>query len=383
MSLIMNKKKLLFIINTDWFFLSHRLPIAIEAINQGYEVHIATTITNELDSLKKNGLIVHPINLHRSRTGLISVISEFKEILGIIRLVAPNIVHLVTIKPVLLGGIASRLLNVPSVVYAVSGLGYVFLKKGTMAYIMRKLIIYFYQLAFRHKNKCVIFQNDNDQSTLTKLSLLSSNEVELINGSGVDLSVFTQQPFNSGVPIIILAARLLKDKGVEEFVEAAKLVNINNNRARFALVGEPDFHNPASIQRYELDNWESEGIIELWGHREDMEKVISLSTIVVLPSYREGFPKILIEAAACGRPIVTTDVPGCRDAIDKDITGVIVPVQDYVELAKKISFLLDNPILCRKMGNAGRIRAEEIFDINKVVQKHMKIYEDLSNRALA
>ena len=314
---------------------------------------------------------------------MISVISEFKEILDIIRLGAPNIVHLVTIKPVLLGGIASRLLNVPSVVYAVSGLGYVFLKKGAMAFIMRKIILYFYQLAFRHKNKCVIFQNNNDQSTLTKISLLSSNEVELINGSGVDLSVFTQQPFDSGVPIIILAARLLKDKGVKEFVEAAKLVNINNNRARFALVGEPDFHNPASIQRSELDNWEREGIIELWGHREDMEKVISLSTIVVLPSYREGFPKILIEAAACGRPIVTTDVPGCRDAIDKDITGVIVPVQDYVELAKKISFLLDHPILCRKMGNAGRIRAEEIFDINKVVQKHMKIYEDLSNRALA
>ena len=140
----MNNKKLLFIVNTDWFFLSHRLPIAIEAINQGYEVHIATTIANELDSLKKNGLIVHPINLHRSRTGLISVISEFKEILDIIRIVAPNIVHLVTIKPVLLGGIASRILNVPAVVYAVSGLGYVFLKKGVIAFIIRKIIIYLY-----------------------------------------------------------------------------------------------------------------------------------------------------------------------------------------------------------------------------------------------
>ena len=378
----MNNKKLLFIVNTDWFFLSHRLPIAIEAINQGYEVHIATTIANELDSLKKNGLIVHPINLHRSRTGLISVISEFKEILDIIRLIAPNIVHLVTIKPVLLGGIASRILNVPAVVYAVSGLGYVFLKKGVIAFIIRKIIIYLYQLAFRHKNKCVIFQNDSDQLMLSKLSLLSSNEVELINGSGVDLSVFTQQSFDSGVPVIILAARLLKDKGVKEFVEAAKLVNINNNRARFALVGEPDFDNPASIQRYELENWKNERIIELWGHREDMEKVIPLSTIVVLPSYREGFPKILIEAAACGRPVVTTDVPGCRDAIEKDITGIIVPVRDYIELAKKISFLLDNPSISRKMGNAGRLRAEEFFDINKVVEKHMKIYEDLLNRLL-
>ena len=376
----MLKKRLLFIVNADWFFLSHRLPIAIEAMNQGYEVHIATTITNGLDELKKNGLIVHPLKLHRSRSGMLLIISEFKEILGVIRLVVPSIVHLVTIKPVLLGGIASRLLNIPSVVYAVSGLGYTFLKKGVLAFFIRKIIIYLYRLAFRHKNKCIIFQNNDDQLKLSKISLLSSNEVELINGSGVDLSIFTQQPFDSGVPIIILAARLLKDKGVREFVEAAKLVNNNNNRARFILVGEPDFHNPASIQQHELDHWKSEEIVELWGHREDMDKVISLSTIVVLPSYREGFPKILIEAAACGRPVVTTDVPGCRDAIEKDITGIIVPVRDYIELAKKIGFLLDNPILCKKMGNAGRVRAEEIFDINKVVKKHIKIYDDLSNR---
>jgi len=376
----MPKKRLLFIVNADWFFLSHRLPIAKEAINQGYEVHIATTITNNLNLLKENGLIVHPLKLHRSRTSLISIIAEFKEIFDIIRFVVPSIVHLVTIKPVLLGGIASRLLNIPAVVYAVSGLGYVFLKKGVISFFKRKIVIYLYRLAFRHKNKCVIFQNMDDQLSLTRLSFLSSNEVELINGSGVDLSVFTQQPFNTGVPIIILAARLLKDKGVQEFVDAAKLVNHNNNRARFILVGEPDLHNPASLQQRELDHWESEGTIEIWGYREDMEKVISLSTIVVLPSYREGFPKILIEAAACGRPIVTTDVPGCRDAIEKDITGIIVPARDYVELARKISFLLDNPILCRKMGNAGRARAEKFYDINKVVKKHIKIYEDLSNR---
>jgi len=376
----MPKKRLLFIVNTDWFFLSHRLPIAKEAINQGYEVHIATTITNNLNLLKENGLIVHPLKLHRSRTSLMSIIAEFKEIFDIIRFVVPSIVHLVTIKPVLLGGIASRLLNIPAVVYAVSGLGYVFLKKGVISFFKRKIVIYLYRLAFRHKNKCVIFQNMDDQLLLTRLSFLSSNEVELINGSGVDLSVFTQQPFNTGVPIIILAARLLKDKGVQEFVDAAKLVNHNNNRARFILVGEPDLHNPASLQQHELDHWESEGTIEIWGYREDMEKVISLSTIVVLPSYREGFPKILIEAAACGRPIVTTDVPGCRDAIEKDITGIIVPARDYVELARKISFLLDNPILCRKMGNAGRARAEKFYDINKVVKKHIKIYEDLSNR---
>ena len=377
MDLKENKKKLLFIVNVDWFFLSHRFPIAVEAMKYGYEVHIATGITGKLNLLENSGLVVHPLNLHRSRVGITSFLSEFLEIFSIIRAVAPDIVHLVTIKPVLLGGIASRLAYVPAVVFAVSGLGFVFINKGLMALFRRKAISILYRLAFGHANKRVIFQNVDDKSTLASLSNISSNESVLIHGSGVDLSAYSMQPLSDGLPIVLLAARLLEDKGVREFVRAAEFVNGSTPRARFVLVGEPDPLNPATVKQQELDQWKLNGAVEMWGYRDDMNTVLSSATVVVLPSYREGFPKVLIEAAACGRAVITTDVPGCRDAIEDGVTGLLVPVRDYEILANKISFLLDNPECCKKMGMAGRRRAEEMFDVKQVVAKHMHIYEEL------
>ena len=373
-------KKLLFIVNTDWFFLSHRLPIAKEALNQGYEVHIATTISDKLIVLRNNGLIVHPLNLHRSNVKIFRLVSEFREILSIMRKVKPDVVHLVTIKPVLLGGIAARLASIPAALFAVSGLGFVFIDRGISAKFRRQAISLLYHFAFRHKNKRVIFQNTDDQSILSNLSKLSLSESVLIPGSGVDLSVYHNQPYPKGLPVVLFAARLLEDKGIREFVQAAKLVNSSGNCARFIIAGEPDLLNPATIQQEEFDQWQKEGVVELLGYCEDMIEILALSTIVVLPSYREGFPKILIEAAACGRAIITTDVPGCRDAIEDGITGFLVPVRDYKALAEKIYNLLDNPLLCRKMGKAGRSRAEEVFDVNKVVAKHIEIYAELLGR---
>ena len=377
---IVKKKKLLFIVNTDWFFVSHRLPIAIEAINQGYEVHLATDVSNKSKILNKNGINVHPLKLHRSNSNIASLILEFKEIFSTIRMIRPDILHLVTIKPVLLGGIASRLVHVPALVYAVSGLGFVFLDKGFTAFIRRKIIFILYRISFSHFNKRVIFQNKDDQTILSKLCRLTPKETCLIKGSGIDLSTFSYKEIGSELPIILFASRLLKDKGVKEFVMAAKSVNKEFQRARFVIVGEPDFDNPSSVIQEEIDEWKQKGEVELWGHRENMNMVISQSTIVVLPSYREGLPKILIEASACGRAIITTDVPGCRDAIKKNITGILVPVQNQKELANKITYLLDRPELCMKMGLAGRKYAEECFDINKVVDKQIHIYDELSMR---
>jgi len=372
-----SKKKLLFIVNVDWFFLSHRLPIAVEAMREGYEVHIAADITDKSNLLENSGLIVHPLNLHRSRVGVVSFLSEFLEIFSIIRAVTPDVVLLVTIKPVLLGGIASRLAHVPAVVFAVSGLGFVFVDDGLIALFRRKAISILYRLAFGHANKRVIFQNDDDKSTLVSLSRISPNESVLIPGSGADLSAYSVQPIYDGVPVILLASRLLVDKGVREFVRAAELVNGSNPRARFVLVGEPDPLNPATIQQKELDQWKLDGVVELWGYCDDMNTVLSSATVVVLPSYREGFPKVLIEAAACGRAVITTDVPGCRDAIEDGVTGLLVPVRDAEMLANKISFLLDNPGCCEEMARAGRKRAEEMFDVKQVVSKHMHLYEEL------
>jgi glycosyltransferase involved in cell wall biosynthesis len=373
----MSKKKILFIVNVDWFFVSHRLPIALEAIKHGFEVHIATATTNKLNFLEGNGLIVHPLKLHRSNSGIGILLSEFLEIFSVIRTVSPDILHLVTIKPVLFGGIAARLAGTHAVVSAVSGLGFVFVDRGVVALLRRKVASLFYRLALGQPGQRFIFQNTNDRAVLSKLARLSPEQSILIPGSGVNLSLYNGKKIPDNPPIIMLAARLLADKGVREFVLAAELVKRSKPHVRFVLVGAVDLLNPASIQQSELDKWDRDGVVELWGERDNMEQVLSLSKIVVLPSYREGFPKVLIEAAACGRAVITTNVPGCRDAIVNGVTGLLVPVKCVSELSDAILSLLENPNRCKKMGNAGRKLAEKRFDIRQVVERHMKIYREL------
>jgi len=373
----MSNKKLLFVVNVDWFFVSHRLAIAEKAILSGYEVHIATGITHHHQLLTNAGLRVHPLKLHRSKSGFMSLVKECIEIYSIIRAVSPDIVHLVTIKPVLLGGIASRIAKVPAIVLAISGLGHIFLSTGWAANLRRKFVILLYRAALSNNNHVIIFQNCDDMAILNKVVKNISNHSILIQGSGVDLSVFKASPLPSGVPVVILPSRMLTEKGVYEFVEAAKIVNNSKKMARFVLVGDIDQFNPSSVSQDELSAWENMGVVEGLGFCDDMHSVLSIATIITLPSYREGFPKAIIEAAACGRAVVTTDVPGCRDAIEDGVTGLLVPVRDAKALAKAIISLLDDRERCAEMGRAGRRRAEQLFDVNFVVEKHMEIYHEL------
>jgi glycosyltransferase involved in cell wall biosynthesis len=371
------KRTLMFVVNVDWFFMSHRLPIALEAIKQGYDVHIVTSLTNQLAELERHGLVVHPLGLIRGSTGISNAWLAFVEIWKIFRAVRPDVVHLVTIKPILLGGMAARLVGVPSVVAAVSGLGYVFMAHGIKASIRRLLVNIFYRIAFGHPNLKVIFQNPEDLATLTKAAWLSEKQTVIIRGSGVDLSCYPFTLLPDDVPIVVLAARLLEDKGIFEFVAAARLLKQQGCQARFVLVGNVDPDNPTSCKQADVDSWVHEGIVEWWGYRTDMYKVLAASYLVVLPSYREGMPKVLLEAAACGRAVVTTDVPGCRDAIDVGVTGVLVPVRSVIELAKAMEDLIGAPLKCKTMGNAGRKLAERAFDVRQVVKKHMSIYLEL------
>ncbi len=371
------KKTILFFVNVDWFFLSHRLPIAIEALNQGYEVHVATSITDKWDELRSYGFIVHPVKMERSGTNIAREIKTFFDILQIFNKVQPHIVHLVTIKPVLLGGIAARLTGVPAVVAAISGLGFVFLAKGRKALIIRYIVTALYRLALGKRNLKIICQNPDDQETISQVAGLPPGKTTLIPGSGIDLSVYTQKPIPQGDAVVIMAARLLKDKGVYEFVDAARLLKQRGINAQFWLAGEPDAGNPNSIKETEIIAWRDEKILEPLGYREDIANLFSQSSIVVLPSYREGLPKVLIEAAACARAIVTTDVPGCRDSIEPGKSGLLVPVKNSTALADAIQHLIDNPQLCRSMGQAGRALAERKFAIEKIIHKHLKIYEAL------
>ena len=338
-------------------------------------------MTDKLDELQRHGLVVHPLALDRSSAGLGNAWRTMAQLWKVFRAVRPDVVHLVTIKPVLLGGLVARLAAVPAVVVAVSGLGFIFIANGAKAVVRRCLVGGLYRVALGHRNLMVIFQNPDDRASLAKLAHLPDSKVEMIRGSGVDLTQYTYIPLPPGVPVVLLAARLLADKGVREFVQAARLLKRHGVSARFCLVGSVDPANPASLADAELRQWANEGVVELWGQRSDMPEVLRAAHLVVLPSYREGLPKVLLEAAACGRAVVTTDVPGCRDAIDPGVTGVLVPVRNAAALADGMKGLINDPVRCQAMGNAGRVLAERAFDVRQVVAAHLRIYQELIDRS--
>lgn len=367
----------MFVVNVDWFFMSHRLPIALEAMRQGYEVHIATGITDQKEAMEKLGLIVHPINIDRSSSNLIGLMRTFFQLLILFRKVRPDLVHLVTIKPVLLGGIAARMARVPAVVAAISGLGYVFLDRGWISRSRQQVVSALYRIALGHRNLKVIFQNKDDRVALMRLTDLQEGQIEMIRGSGVDLDRIKVTPLPTGVPVVMLIARLIADKGVREFISASRILKQSGCGIRCCLVGTTDPENPSSLSEEELRGYEVEGVIERWGYRADIGEVLKEASIVVLPSYREGLPKVLLEAAAAGRPVITTDVPGCRDAIDIDVSGILVPVADAESLATSIVSLIDDGERCVAMSVAGRMLAEREFDIRQVVKRHLQIYQNL------
>lgn len=371
------KRTLLFVVNVDWFFLSHRLPIAIAAQKSGFDVHIATGITDKQSVLESYGLKVHQLGLVRGGVGLLNAVQTVFDLRQILKNIRPDVVHLVTIKPVLLGGLVARWLRVPAVVSAVSGLGYVFMADGFKARMRRGMVGHVYAWALGHPNQAVIFQNPDDRDTLMEATSLPAAKVEMIRGSGVDLAQHALTPAPTGVPVVLFPARLLADKGVFEFVDAARLLQAKGVVARFVLAGLVDSANPTSVSQDQLNAWASDGVVENWGYRTDMPQVMASASLVVLPSYREGLPKALLEAAACGRAVVTTDVPGCRDAIEPGVSGLLVPVRNSDALAHAIEELLTNHEKRGAMGVAGRRLAEQEFDVTAVVDKHLAIYERL------
>jgi glycosyltransferase involved in cell wall biosynthesis len=243
--------------------------------------------------------------------------------------------------------------------------------------LLRGTVSLLYRIALGVRNLRVIFQNPDDREALLRLGGVTQEKAVIIRGSGVDLAQYPALPEAGGVPLVVMAARLLWDKGAGEFVAAARLLKDKGISARFLLVGDPDIHNRASVPPEVLASWQAEKIVELPGFRSDIAEIFARSHIVVLPSYREGLPKVLIEAAACGRAVVTTDVPGCRDAIVPGKTGLLVPVKDAQALADAIRYLLEHPAERQAMGEAGRRLAEEAFDIRRVVDRHLEIYRDL------
>jgi glycosyltransferase involved in cell wall biosynthesis len=371
--------KLLFVLNDAAYFLSHRLPIAQAALTAGLEVHVATPEGEKTADVAAHGLVWHPLPLARSGTNPFTEMVSFRALIRLFRKVRPDIVHLVTIKPVVYGGIAARISRVPAVVAAVPGLGFIFSHQGFKADVLRFLVRLLYRTALGHPRLRVIFQNREDAKRIAHLASLSAEQICHIRGAGVNLVDYAASPVaDDSTPLVILAARMLKDKGIVEFVEAARLLQQNGCKARFILVGEPDPGNPASLNKADIERWLAEGIVEYFGYRSDMPGIFKISSLVVLPSYHEGMPKVLLEAQACGRAVVTTDIPGCRDAITPGVTGLLVPPRDARALAEAIKALLDDRERLQAMGKAARALAEESFDVRQVVQQHLEIYQSLT-----
>lgn len=365
--------RILFVVNNPSFFLSHRVRIALAAQEAGYDVHVATMPGNSVQTIKAYGFTHHELAMSRSGT---NPLSELKTVWGLYRLfkaVRPDLVHLVTIKPVLYGGIAARLARVPAVVYAISGLGFIFTRQKKGVDVLRWVVSTLYKRALGHKNSRTIFQNDDDCAILTQLGAVNKNQVVMIRGAGVDMQEFAPQA-EPDLPITItMAARLLKDKGVMEFVQAAQCDTAHEYC--WQLAGSIDEGNPASLTAQEFEQISHD--VKCLGERKDIAQLYANSHIVVLPSYREGIPKSLLEAAASGRPIVTTDVPGCRDTIVPNQSGLLVPVRDGKAIYAAVKRLAQDSALRLAMGKAGRELAEQEFAMPIIIRKHLDVYQDL------
>lgn len=263
-------------------------------------------------------------------------------------------------------------------VSAVSGLGSLFISKNLTSRFLRLIFYPFFKIAFGHLNQRIIFQNKDDSKVFEDWGVINSFKVKLLKGSGVKLENFNQNNNEpAGIPIICFAARLIKEKGINEFVNAAKILKEKKIKARFFLAGDIDINNPSGISQNDLDKIKREAHVEVLGYHKKIENLFNMSHIICLPSYREGFPKTLIEAAAAGRAVVTTDVPGCRDAIIPNKTGLLVPVQNSKKLADALQWLIEHPKERIIMGQAGRKFAEQEFAIEKIVQSHLEIYQEL------
>lgn len=368
--------KLLFVVTEDWYFVSHRLPLAIAAVNQGYEVAVAARAGKMADVICSHGIRFVPVEISR-RMG-----NPLVEVMALCRLYLrekPDIVHHVALKPVMFGSLARWLVGVPAQVNAVAGMGWLFTSPNIVIRLVRPVIRRILAALLDRERSLTIVQNPDDFSMLNRSGVRESR-LRLIPGAGVDTARFHPIP-SPAMPIsVMLVSRMLWDKGVGEFVEAARILMDRGVQARFILVGDPDPANPASIPESILKEWSEGTGLEWWGRRDDMAKVWQSAHIACLPSYREGMPKALLEAAACGLPIVTTDVPGCRDIVQQGIHGILVPPRNSRALAEALSCLVEQAQERKRMGENNRLRAVEEFSQEQVIAQTLAVYREVLAR---
>lgn len=375
--------RILYFVSEDWYFWSHRLPVARKARDQGFKVTVATRVTAHGDLIRSEGFELAPISLDRSGMNPITELRSLWQVFKIYRAVKPDIVHHVALKPALYGSWAAALTGVPATLNAYAGLGHLF-TTASHRLALARLIFTFGMVAIqRLRGTWSLFQNDDDRELFTSLGIAAPERSSTIRGSGVDVDYFHPPPsYPTGVPIALLASRMLKTKGVEDFVETARILKRRGVPIRMALAGEPDPYNPASVTEEWLKSVAEEGVVEYMGRVDDMPAALATASIAVLPShYREGLPKSLLEAAAAGLPIVAFDIPGCREIVRNEVNGFLTPSRDKDALADAIERLARDRELRLRWGAVSRKIAVEEFSDTIVADQTFKLYEQLLSQA--
>ena len=371
-------KTLLYVDNRVKYVLSHRIPWLEGAREAGFDVHVTTLTAGEGARIEEAGFPYHPISDTTRSNNPLHELQLIARLYALYRRLQPDIVHHITLRSILYGGVVSLLVRDPAIVNGVTGLGYLFTDDAPTVRAARTLVLGGLWAIRRGRRQTYLFQNPDDERLFRRRGIASGSNSRLIKGSGVDTEQFDQRPESSEGPVVLFPARMLWSKGVQEFVDAARIVKESGHEGRFVLVGDVDADNPAGVPSDQIKRWEEQGIIEWWGYQESMPDVFAQSHIVCLPSkYREGVPKVLIEAASCGRPIVTTDMPGCRDIVQDGENGLLVPPNDAGAVARAIIQLVEDADLRAEMGTRGRALVQAEFSIDHVVEKTVEVYQDL------
>ena len=366
---------LVYLVTEDWYFVSHRLPMALAAQRAGYQVHVATRVKAHGPEIERHGFTLHPLDWRRGSTNPRDVLSIVRQVRGLYRQLKPDLAHHVALQPAIIGSLAATGLPVTRL-NALAGLGFVYTSRSASALLMRPVLTMLVRMLFNNVRSAVLVQNPDDRDAVQTLGV-ASERVHLIPGSGVDTDAIKPLPEPEGEVTAAFVGRLLDDKGVRPLVEAHAMMIEHGDKVRLLIAGDRDPANPASIPPEEVESWKRRPGLELLGHVSDIGTVWERAHIAVLPSRREGLPKSLLEAAAFGRPIVATDVPGCREIARHNVNAFLVPPDDPVALADTIAVLARDRALRLRLGAAGRAMAENEFSSARIGQEVVHLYDDL------
>lgn len=369
------KPILVYLVTEDWYFLSHRIPMAMAAQRAGYDVHVATHVVNGGARIEALGFTLHPLAWKRGSLNPLDLLSIIREVRALYKWLSPDLVHHVALQPSVIGSLAAWGLPTTQL-NAFAGLGSTFTSESLKSRLVRPVLQTVLRLIVNRRRSAALVQNNDDRAAITAIGI-DAARVHLIPGSGVDVDVLVPLPEPQGEVTLGYVGRLLEDKGLRTLIAAHDLLTQRGVAVKLLIAGQTDPANPASMSDAEIETWKLKPNITLLGHVNEVREVWARAHIAVLPSRREGLPKSLLEAAACGRPMIASDVPGCREIARHGVNGLLVPADDSAALAAAVEKLAADPALRAQYGAAGRHLAETEFSSARIGQKTVVLYDSL------